>query len=154
MSHSRWNLRRTRSGSRPRPLKECTVVCVGFVFCSPCKSGTRDTWISAKLSRPTRNWNWRMASTKGADSMSPTVPPSYNAHRERQGGEMKGISSRICIYLDNADVRLFTRVIYRYFGNAFYPILNWICYMGNNLRNVVLASWLSGSTGKNFFRAG
>jgi hypothetical protein len=28
------------------------------------------------------------------------------------------------IYLDNADVWLFTRIIYRDFGNAFHPILD------------------------------
>jgi hypothetical protein len=38
--------------------------------------GTRLTWITQKLSRPTRNWNWRKASTKGMLSMSPIVPPS------------------------------------------------------------------------------
>ena len=67
----------TRSGKRPNPRKACTVVWVGFVFCSPCISGTSETWIKAKFSWPTRNWNWRMASMNGADSMSPTVPPNY-----------------------------------------------------------------------------
>jgi hypothetical protein len=36
-------LKLTRSGRRPRPRRACTVVCVGFVFCSPCMSGTSDT---------------------------------------------------------------------------------------------------------------
>lgn len=42
--------RQTRSGNSPRPRSACTVVCVGFVFCSPCISGTNETWINAKFS--------------------------------------------------------------------------------------------------------
>lgn len=33
----------TRSGRRPKPRKEFMVVWVGFVFCSPCMSGTSET---------------------------------------------------------------------------------------------------------------
>ena len=51
---------------------------VGLVFCSPTtpSTGTSDTCTLQKLVGPTLNWNWRRASTKGMDSMSPTVPPS------------------------------------------------------------------------------
>ena len=76
-SKSQQKPRLTKSGSNPSPRKAWTVVCVGLVFCSPCISGTSETCIRAKLSCPTRNWNCRIASMKGADSMSPTVPPSW-----------------------------------------------------------------------------
>mmetsp|Transcript_55573 Transcript_55573/g.176451 ORF Transcript_55573/g.176451 Transcript_55573/m.176451 type:complete len:341 (-) Transcript_55573:447-1469(-) len=81
---SRWHVLRTarRSGARPRERKVMTECCVGFVFCSfdSPSTGTRDTWMRHMLSLPTRNWNWRSASTKGIDSMSPTVPPSSMMH--------------------------------------------------------------------------
>lgn len=126
-----WGTRRRhaiRSGRRPNPRREWTVVWVGFVFCSPCMSGTRDTWIKAKFSWPTRNWNWRIASTNGADSMSPTVPPSYRNRRIRTWvGATK-------TYLDYADVRLFARFIYWNFRYTFDPVLNLIRDMRDDLK--------------------
>lgn len=59
---------------------------VGFVFGSPLMDGTSETCSRAKLSLPTRNWNCRIASTNGADSMSPTVPPSYERTVSLPGG--------------------------------------------------------------------
>ena len=55
--------------------------------------GDEDTWTEQKLDGPTRNWNWRSASTKGADSMSPTVPAQLDdAHvgRARAGRHRDG----------------------------------------------------------------
>jgi hypothetical protein len=66
----------TKSGVNPKPRKSRILAWVGFVLSSPLMAGTRLTWIKAKLSCPTLNWNCRIASTKGADSISPTVPPS------------------------------------------------------------------------------
>ena len=43
-------------------------------------TGTSDTCTLQMLLSPTRMQNWRRASTKGADSMSPTVPPSSMTH--------------------------------------------------------------------------
>ena len=43
----------------------------------------------------------------------------------------------IYIYLDNADFWLFTRIIYWDFGDVFDPILNAICYMGNDLKEIL-----------------
>ena len=60
----------------------CTLCCVGLVFCSPTtpSTGTRLTCTTHMFFGPTRNWNWRSASTKGMLSMSPTVPPSSMTH--------------------------------------------------------------------------
>mmetsp|Transcript_1626 Transcript_1626/g.4201 ORF Transcript_1626/g.4201 Transcript_1626/m.4201 type:complete len:344 (+) Transcript_1626:407-1438(+) len=65
-------------GLMPRERSTATLCCVGLVFCSPTtpRMGTRLTCTLRKLASPTRNWNWRSASTNGMDSMSPTVPPS------------------------------------------------------------------------------
>ena len=49
---------------------------------------------------------------------------------------MKSIRMDLNIYLDNADIRLFIRIIYRDFGDAFHPILDRVCYMGNDLSNI------------------
>ena len=67
---------------RPSDRSTDTLCWVGLVFCSPTtpRTGTRETCTLQKLDGPTRNWNWRSASTKGMDSMSPTVPPSSITH--------------------------------------------------------------------------
>jgi len=66
----------------PSERSVATECCVGLVFCSPTtpRIGMSDTCTEQKLVAPTRNWNWRRASTNGADSMSPTVPPSSMTH--------------------------------------------------------------------------
>mmetsp|Transcript_11492 Transcript_11492/g.39964 ORF Transcript_11492/g.39964 Transcript_11492/m.39964 type:complete len:276 (+) Transcript_11492:1467-2294(+) len=76
----------SRSGARPRERSAWTECCVGLVFCSPTtpSTGTRLTCTMAMLPLPTLNWNWRTASTKGMDSMSPTVPPSSTTHTSGQ----------------------------------------------------------------------
>lgn len=58
---------------RPSERRTCTLCCVGLVFCSPTtpRTGTSETWMRQKFPWPTRNWNWRSASTNGMDSMSP-----------------------------------------------------------------------------------
>ncbi len=50
---------------------------VGFVFCSSeaAMYGTRVRWRLTALLRPSSWRNCRIASRKGSDSMSPTVPP-------------------------------------------------------------------------------
>ena len=75
-------LQTMRSGEIPRPRNSLTLACVGFVLCSPVAFGwgTKDTWTEQKFSRPTRNWNWRNASTNGIPSISPMVPPSSMIH--------------------------------------------------------------------------
>jgi hypothetical protein len=82
-------------------------------------STIRETWISAKFSGPTRNWNWRMASTNGADSISPTVPPSWMAYGSRTGHEIWARE----VYLDNADIRLLSGFIHWDFGDPLHPVL-------------------------------
>src|SRR5882724_10710076 len=54
-----------------------TLCCVGLVFSSPAAAmkGTRVTCTKRVFSVPSSRRIWRMASRKGSDSMSPTVPP-------------------------------------------------------------------------------
>mmetsp|Transcript_16374 Transcript_16374/g.44882 ORF Transcript_16374/g.44882 Transcript_16374/m.44882 type:complete len:220 (-) Transcript_16374:337-996(-) len=72
----------SRLGFKPSERSTWTLCCVGFVFCSPTTpmTGTSDTCTLHKLPGPTLNWNWRRASMKGMDSMSPMVPPSSITH--------------------------------------------------------------------------
>ena len=65
------------SGCRPRERSSFTECCVGLVFSSPegPMNGIRETWTNAQYSRPTSFRSCRIASRKGRDSMSPTVPP-------------------------------------------------------------------------------
>lgn len=119
------------SGSRPSPLRAWTVVCVGFVFCSPCISGTRETWMSAKLSVPTRNWNCLIASMNGADSISPTVPPSLSARSTIRRGQVPGRR-----YLDYADISFLLRLIHGNLRNTLDPILDRVRDMRHNLVGV------------------
>ena len=55
-------------------MTECWV---GLVLSSPAAAmyGTRVTWTKSVFSRPSSWRIWRMASRKGSDSISPTVPP-------------------------------------------------------------------------------
>lgn len=139
--HDRVGLRTlTMSGSRPSPLRAWTVVWVGFVFCSPCISGTRETWMSAKLSIPTRNWNCLIASTNGADSMSPTVPPSLNERSTTRRGQVTGTR-----YLNYTDISFFACPIHRNLGNTLDPILDCICNVRHNLVGVLARSVFSHS---------
>mmetsp|Transcript_3181 Transcript_3181/g.11503 ORF Transcript_3181/g.11503 Transcript_3181/m.11503 type:complete len:327 (+) Transcript_3181:525-1505(+) len=77
-SRGSWLRHASRWGLRPRARSSRTLCWVGLVFCSPTtpRVGTRLTWMLHRLPSPMRNWNCRSASTKGIDSMSPTVPPS------------------------------------------------------------------------------
>ena len=61
----------------------------------------------------------------------------------KEGAGMKRIQiSSGYIYLDNAHVRLFTSFIYRDFGDTLDPILDSICYMGNDLwKFSLLVGW-------------
>ena len=68
---------RITSGWMPR-LKSSLAECwVGLLFSSPepGMATMRDTWTNMTLWRPRSAATWRMASRKGWDSMSPTVPP-------------------------------------------------------------------------------
>ena len=116
---------RTRSGTRPRPRRSRMDAWVGLVLSSPLIDGTSETWRSAKLSLPTRNWNWRMASTNGADSMSPTVPPS--CRRERTSAPLLARAQgreREWTHLDDADVGLLVRLVDRDARDALDPVLD------------------------------
>lgn len=62
--------------------------------------------MSAKFSGPTRNWNCLIASMKGADSMSPTVPPSLNKYQTMRIECDSGWR-----YLNDADIRFLARLI-------------------------------------------
>ena len=70
--------RHTRmSGWMPRERSSFTECWVGLDFSSP-EPGTwtiRGTWINATSPRGRSARTWRMASKKGWDSISPTVPP-------------------------------------------------------------------------------
>src|ERR1039458_814155 len=65
------------SGWMPRARSSFTLCCVGLVLssCAAAIHGTRVTWMNRQLSRPSSWRIWRMASRKGSDSISPTVPP-------------------------------------------------------------------------------
>src|SRR5216117_2221933 len=66
------------SGWMPISRSALTECWVGLVLSSPEASmkGTSVRWTNAALSRPSSWRIWRMASRKGSDSMSPTVPPT------------------------------------------------------------------------------
>ncbi len=66
------------SGWMPIPRSSLTECWVGFVFTSPVAPicGSQVTWTYSTFRRPTSLRIWRMASRKGRDSMSPTVPPT------------------------------------------------------------------------------
>ena len=66
------------SGWMPMPRSSLTECWVGLVFSSPvaASAGSSVTWMYSTLVRPTSLRIWRMASRKGSDSMSPTVPPT------------------------------------------------------------------------------
>lgn len=105
------------------------LACVGLVLSSPLIEGTSETWRRAKLSLPTRNWNCRIASTNGADSMSPTVPPSCIAGRRVAISTLRRPSaSRFHVprrtYLDDADLGRLTRLVDRHLRDPLNPILN------------------------------
>ncbi len=65
------------SGCRPSDLSSFTECWVGLVFSSPLgpMNGISETCTNAQRSRPISFRSWRIASRKGRDSMSPTVPP-------------------------------------------------------------------------------
>ena len=79
MLSSRWrSVRRTRiSGWIPIPCNSFTECCVGFVFNSSAafKYGTYVRCTHTAL-RPSSHRNCRIASMKGALSISPMVPPT------------------------------------------------------------------------------
>src|SRR5258708_1694798 len=54
-----------------------TLCCVGLVFSSPAAAmnGTSVTCTKSVFSAPSSSRIWRIASRKGSDSISPTVPP-------------------------------------------------------------------------------
>ena len=66
------------SGWMPMPRSSLTECWVGLVFSSPvaASAGSSVTWMYSTFVRPTSLRIWRMASRKGSDSMSPTVPPT------------------------------------------------------------------------------
>lgn len=70
-----------------------------------------------------------MASTNGADSMSPTVPPSYTV------ATVEAMRSRADdrAHLYDAHVRFFAGIVHRDFGDAFNPVLDGIRDMGDDL---------------------
>src|SRR5690606_18162112 len=65
------------SGWIPMLLSSFTLCWVGLVFSSPAldKYGTKVTWIYITFSLPTSYLICLMASKKGRESISPTVPP-------------------------------------------------------------------------------
>ena len=68
----------TMSGWMPIRRSSCTECWVGLVFSSPAcpRNGhQREVDEHAAVAARASEWNWRSASRKGSDSMSPTVPP-------------------------------------------------------------------------------
>jgi len=65
------------SGWMPISRISFTACCVGFVLSSPAvaMNGTSVTWTLTAFWFPSSTLSWRIASRKGSDSMSPTVPP-------------------------------------------------------------------------------
>ena len=65
------------SGWMPMESISLTECWVGLVLssCAAAIQGTSVTWTKTVFSRPSSWRIWRMASRKGSDSMSPTVPP-------------------------------------------------------------------------------
>lgn len=76
------------------------------------------------MSLPTRNWNWRIASTNGADSMSPTVPPSCEIKFQPWRAQPRNRLSRRHAHLDDADFRSLARLVDGDLRNALDPVLN------------------------------
>src|SRR2546421_7504179 len=70
-----------------------TLCCVGFVFSSPAAAmnGTSVTCTKSVFSAPSSSLIWRIASRKGSDSMSPTVPRS-----EEHTSELQSRSDLVC----------------------------------------------------------
>src|SRR2546426_6026867 len=66
------------SGWIPILSSSFTECCVGLVLSSwaAAINGTKVTWTNRVCSRPSSWRIWRIASMKGNDSMSPTVPPT------------------------------------------------------------------------------
>ncbi len=64
-------------GATPSAAISRTECWVGLVFSSPAAAmyGTSVTWMLIDLPRPSSFLSWRIASMKGSDSISPTVPP-------------------------------------------------------------------------------
>ena len=78
LSGSGFSLRQTRmSGWMPIERSSFTECWVGLVLSSPAAAiqGTRVRCMKMAWSGPRSVRIWRMASRKGKDSMSPTVPP-------------------------------------------------------------------------------
>ena len=59
------------------PRSSLTECCVGLVLISPDPptTGTSVRCMKTQWLRPSSTPSWRIASRKGKDSMSPTVPP-------------------------------------------------------------------------------
>ena len=74
---SRSARHRTMSGWMPISRSSFTECCVGLVLISPADgmNGTSVRWMKQVLLRPSCRLICRIASRKGSDSMSPTVPP-------------------------------------------------------------------------------
>ena len=70
-----------------------------------------------------------MASTNGADSISPTVPPSYPEMRDHLNGHYENET-----YLYDANIGLLIRVVYGNLRDALDPILDGVCNMGDDLQ--------------------
>ncbi|VVB69699.1 Uncharacterised protein [uncultured archaeon] len=64
------------SGCSPSSLITFTLCCVGLVFCSPSIVEGASVTCTKKMFPDSSYLSWRMASRKGMDSISPTVPPT------------------------------------------------------------------------------
>ena len=73
--------------------------CLGQIL-----SSTIDTRMRAKFAQPTRNWNCRIASMNGADSMSPTVPPSFEV-MSVEAGKAVQITRYLGLFSDGQNKR-------------------------------------------------
>ena len=83
------------------PRSSLTECWVGLVLISPEPPtiGTRVRCMYTQLLRPSSTPSWRMASRKGSDSMSPTVPPISTMHTSEPSAPslmLRLISSVMC----------------------------------------------------------
>jgi hypothetical protein len=79
----------------------------------------------------------------GADSISPTVPPSCagpTPEFEKKKGKEKHTQLGFCAYLDDAHVWFLAGIIDWDFGYSLYPILDGIRDVRDNLRGVARES--------------